>query len=302
MILKIKLFASTLSQNQYLNILRKNKERVGKIVTGFLVAYLAYICAQLLFSVLTHNTQDQLVDISTVKIVKANAEDVGEYVNLFGQFKHKTSPKSYQKIKTTRLNLTLVGVIFKQQQALAMIKNGNSKASIYQKGDNITPRVVLKDIAKNYVIIQRAGRLEKILIKFDYIGTKNQNIDSTNNFSKKQKTTAKISTAQKQRLAHYFKKVSSKPLELLSLMSITPNFTNGKLDGFKINPNKERKLFKDLGFKKNDIAVRINDIILDDFSASLKMPQLFDNTRVFDIYLRRDGRQSIVSIDLTNFY
>ncbi|SMN11377.1 General secretion pathway protein C [uncultured Candidatus Thioglobus sp.] len=302
MILKIKLFASTLSQNQYLNILRKNKEKVRKVVTGFLVAYLAYICAQLLLSVLAHNAQEQMMDISTVKTVKANVENVDEYANLFGQFKHKTKPKNYQKIQATRLNLTLVGVIFKQQKAFAIIKNGSSKASIYQKGDNITPSVVLKDIAKDYVIIQRAGRLEKILIKFNYIGSRNQNTGNANNFTQKQKTIAKISSAQKQRLAHYFKKVSSKPLELLSLMSVTPNFTNGKLDGFKIKANKEKKMFKDLGFKNNDTVVRINDITLDDFSASLKLIQLFDNARVFDIYLRRGGYQSIISVDLTNFY
>jgi hypothetical protein len=34
-----------------------------------------------------------------------------------------------------------------------VLKNGNSKSKAYQKGDNIASSVLLKDIAKNYVVI-----------------------------------------------------------------------------------------------------------------------------------------------------
>jgi hypothetical protein len=43
--------------------------------------------------------------------------------------------------------------------------------------------VLLKDIAKNYVVIETDGRLEKILIKFDYIDVKKQHKNKTVNLN-----------------------------------------------------------------------------------------------------------------------
>jgi type II secretory pathway component PulC len=37
------------------------------------------------------------------------------------------------------------------------------KSKVYQKGDNIASNVLLKDIAKNYVVIETGGKLEKVL-------------------------------------------------------------------------------------------------------------------------------------------
>jgi type II secretory pathway component PulC len=40
-------------------------------------------------------------------------------------------------------------------------------------GDQVTSSALLKDVAKDYVVIERDGKLEKILIKFNYVNPNN---------------------------------------------------------------------------------------------------------------------------------
>jgi type II secretory pathway component PulC len=84
------------------------------------------------------------------------------YRNLFGKSNDVDLRESYKIVKPTRLNLTLIGTVFKEKGALAIIENANRKSKVYQKGDNIASNVLLKDIAKNYVVIETGGKLENI--------------------------------------------------------------------------------------------------------------------------------------------
>ncbi|SSC07035.1 hypothetical protein BTURTLESOX_1730 [bacterium endosymbiont of Bathymodiolus sp. 5 South] len=101
------------------------------------------------------------------------------YRNLFGKSNDVDLRESYKIVKPTRLNLTLIGTVFKEKGALAIIENANRKSKVYQKGDNIASNVLLKDIAKNYVVIETGGKLEKVLIKFDYIDAKKPHKNKT---------------------------------------------------------------------------------------------------------------------------
>jgi hypothetical protein len=91
-----------------------------------------------------------IMEETNMTILKPESQDVRAYRNLFGEFQGIEFRKNYKTVKPTQLNLTLIGTIFKEKGALAIIKNGNSKSKAYQKGDNIASSVLLKDIAKNY--------------------------------------------------------------------------------------------------------------------------------------------------------
>ncbi|MDC9715062.1 MAG: type II secretion system protein N [Gammaproteobacteria bacterium] len=297
--LKTELTASW-AQFKRFNTLYQDKVREG--VSVCLVVYLAYVCAQLALGVFTNNSQSQTVAMANANTLKSNTENVRAYHNLFGQFQRaQPRKKNYQKVKLTPLNLTLVGTVFKAKNALAIIKNGKAKAKVYRQGDKIISGVLLKDVAKNYVVIERGGKLEKILIKFNYIRPNGQPKRKTIDLGKSKRkapSTGNLSGTQKRKLSNYLKEVSSKPEGLLTLISIAPNFSNGKLTGFKLNSSKEKQLFNDLGFKENDTVTRINNTILDDFSASFKVVKLLKKTNFFDIYLDRHGEQHIITLDL----
>ncbi len=292
--------ALTSNQVKYLAIFSKHKDTIRKLVTYFLIVYLAYICVQLMLSVLLSNmqTQTSLKTNTTNVRLKMDAQDVRPYQNLFGQFQKIQPKKNYKTVKQTRLNLTLLGILFREKGALAIIKNGNKQPKTYQVDDKITSGVSVEDIAKNYVVIEANGRLEKILIKFDYMD-KDKQANKTVDLNINQKIKKKITHSQRQKLNKYFQNIATKPLDFLSLVSVKPYFSNGKFGGFKINPSKEKQLFYDLGFQKNDIVLRVNDVTLDNLSASSKVMKLLKKTKQFDVYLKRNGEQRIVAIDLT---
>ncbi len=286
---------------KHLSGLYQDKIRTG--ITLCLVIYLAYVCAHLVLGVLI-NTQNQTVAITNISTPKPTTDNIDAYRNLFGQYQHtKVARKNYRKVKLTPLNLTLVGTVFRAKNALAIIKNGSAQPKIYKQGDSITPGVLLNSVAKDYVLIERGGKLEKILIKFKYISpnakSNRKTIDlGAGDFKPKTSATSKLSSTQKRRLSGFFKEASSKPEGLLSLISIMPNFSDGKLAGFKLKSGKEKRLFKDLGFKESDIVTRINDITLDNLPASFQVTKLLKQTKNFDIYLDRQGEQHIITINL----
>ncbi len=287
-------------QFKHFNALYQDKIREGVAVC--LVVYLAYVCAQLMLGVFANSSHSQTVAMTNINTLKSNTENMKVYHNLFGQFQRaQPREKNYKKVKLTPLNLTLVGTVFKAKNALAIIKNGRDKAKVYQQGDKIISGVLLKNIAKNYVVIERKERLEKILIKFNYIrpnGQSKREVINLGKFKRKTTSVSRLSGSQKRRLGNYLKEVSSNPKGLFSLISIAPNFSNGKLTGFKLNSSKEKQLFNNLGFKENDTVTRINDIILDNLSSSFKVIKLLKQTKFFDIYLDRHGEQHIITLDL----
>jgi type II secretory pathway component PulC len=176
--LNIKSFVATLNQTKYLNFLFEHKDEVRKGTTLCLLLCLTYICVQLTLSVLA-NMHKPTIEQTNIAILRSEAQDISAYRNLFGDFHNVAFKEDYKTVKPTRLNLTLIGTIFKEKGALAIIRSSNSKSKVYQKGDNITSGALLKDIAKDYVVIKTGGRLEKILIKFDYIDTKKPHKNKT---------------------------------------------------------------------------------------------------------------------------
>jgi hypothetical protein len=89
-------------------------------------------------------------------------------------------------------------------------------------------------------VIERDGKLEKILIKFDYVNPNNHpngKIVDLDEFKPKASSSSSdgLSKAQKHKLGDYLKEISSNPKGLLSLISIAPNFSDGKLTEQKID-------------------------------------------------------------------
>ncbi|AYQ56473.1 hypothetical protein MS2017_0745 [Bathymodiolus thermophilus thioautotrophic gill symbiont] len=281
-----------------LSVSYQDKIRVG--ITLCLVVYLAYVCAQLALGLFI-NAQSQVVAAIDIKTPRSNTNNMRAYNNLFGQFQRVKIRQDYKKVKLTPLNLTLVGTVFKRRNALAIIKNGRKKAKIYRQGDKIIAGVLLKDIAKDYVVIERGEKLEKILIKFKYVdpnANSRSKVVELDEFKQNKFSSTALSVKQKNKLGGYLKEISKNPRGLLSLIRIEPNFSDGKLIGFRINSSKEKHLFKELGFREHDVITRINDTMLDSLSASFKIVGLLKKTKNFDIYLDREGEQHIITIDL----
>jgi hypothetical protein len=53
------------------------------------------------------------IEQTNIAILRSEAQDISAYRNLFGDFHNVAFKEDYKTVKPTRLNLTLIGTIFK---------------------------------------------------------------------------------------------------------------------------------------------------------------------------------------------
>jgi general secretion pathway protein C len=206
-------------------------------------------------------------------------------MHLFGIVDKKNL--TYQKTKNTRLNLSLIGILNQGKKSLAIIKY-KSKDNIYQIGDMIASGVTIKDIKKKYIILSRHGQLEKLVL----IQKSIKKFVTNNN------KVSKLSVSQKNKVKKYQKQLLTNPVSLFALVGIKPKYVNNKLSGFSLFPTKERKLFYDLGFKKGDILIEINQNKLININQAMQLGRELANQTNFDLTVKRNQQIKILSISL----
>jgi general secretion pathway protein C len=87
-------------------------------------------------------------------------------------------------------------------------------------------------------------------------------------------------------------------VSLFALVGIKPKYVNNKLSGFSLFPTKERKLFYDLGFKKGDILIEINQNKLININQAMQLGRELANQTNFDLTIKRNQQIKILSISL----
>lgn len=217
--------------------------------------------------------------------------------------------KIHKRIKKTRLNLTLIGVLSQKTHALAIIKR-NNKEKIYKVNDKITPSAHIKAIYAKYVIIDHAGSDEKLSIKQKKtFGRANQPKNKTLLIKPRKPRKKQTQTTQKKspppggiiiiKPADKLKlqKILSSPKTMLSAIAIQPNYKDGELHGFAVHPGKERALFKKIGFQSGDVILTINGIKLDGWLKLVPARKEMSKQN-FDLTIERNQQQHFLSINL----
>lgn len=267
----------------------KNYQQVNKklaMASVFILIILsASIISELFWKVLEKKSNTNNPITSTIP---NNVEVMLLPSNLFGML-DSTSKQLHNNIKSTRLNLTLIGILNQNQQSLAIIRQGSGKDKIYKLNDFVDSSTMVKEIHTKYVILSRNGSFEKLAIK-------RNKIDFTE--GKKNYKKSPIDTVSKSKLLGYLKQLNTNPKKLLSIVSVKPNYTKNGMYGFIVSPGIERKLFAELGFKKNDIIVSINNTELTNLSQAIKLRKEFSKQRYFDFTIQRKGQTLPLSINL----
>ncbi|MCS5550195.1 MAG: hypothetical protein NZ811_01625, partial [Gammaproteobacteria bacterium] len=210
--------------------------------------------------------------------------------HLFGTLKSSTQ-QDYNNVNKTRLNLVLMGILKQQNNSLAIIKNGSIKSKIYKLGDFITPSVSIKEIYPEYIIIENNSNLEKLELK-------RKEIEFNTAHTQDDSDEIRITTKDKSKLQRYLTQLNTNPKKLLSIVSVRPNYNNKTLRGFVISPGSEKALFQELGFKKNDIILSINDTTLNNLSQAIKLRKDLAEQKYFNFTIDRQGSIQSLSIDL----
>ncbi|MBE8232255.1 MAG: hypothetical protein HAW67_00870 [Endozoicomonadaceae bacterium] len=222
-----------------------------------------------------------------------NQENLVLANDIFGGQKIIEVKKAPVKVVETKLNLDLIGILFKREKSLAIIAPSNSHAlaKTYQVDDDIKTGVSVKEIGADFVILQRGKKLEKLIYK--HAGSKEDGIDKV-----VAKNKAKLSTKQKEVVNDYRAEIASNPRKLLSIVSVIPTFKNGRMLGVKVKPDKDKQIFNALGFKSGDIITKVNHTLVNNFNKFAKIRQIIYTNSSFDLKIKRNNKTVYLSIQL----
>ncbi len=265
-----------------------NVDKLNLIVIAALTLLLSHIATDVFWLIFKPEAVQVTV---TPKVLQKN---LTLDAHIFGSKKIVKVAPPKTKVKKTKLNLDLIGILFKDNRSLAIIAPSGVRAlaKIYAVGDSVKTGVKVKKIGVDFVILERGKTWEKLLFAKKE-GEKN-NIFGTKSLTKK----SKLSTAQKKKLDDYRLEIISNPEKLLSIVNVVPFFKNGKMLGVKVKPNQDKKIFNDLGFKPNDIVTKVNNTKINSFDIFAKIRDIIYSNNFFDLEVERDNKTVYLSIQL----
>ena len=264
-----------------------------------------YILAQITWRLVptsTHSVNWQPTPILSGKS-SANSVDLSrlKQLDLFGQYDAEQSSQQDNVTSTqitdapkSSLSIQLTGVVAStiEKEGLAVIASGGTQAT-YSIGDKIKgTSASLKDVYADRIIITNAGRYETVMLdglKFTTDIANNKPIQSASR-GKTKKIDKSRDREVSADLAKTRQEVLADPNKITDYLSISPKTVKGQLQGYRLNPGKDRKLFSEAGFKPNDLAKSLNGYDLTDISQALEvMSQLPELTQV-SIIVEREGQ------------
>ncbi|WP_444996873.1 type II secretion system protein GspC [Aliikangiella sp. IMCC44359] len=249
---------------------------------------------------------------------KSNQVDVSSLVhmNLFGSVVKEADVKPEVKdVVETKLNLKLTGIYAADtpDKANAIIEDSRGKQAVYFIGEKLKVggRVFLRQVYVDRVILESNGRNEALSLEQEESVIK---VVRDGDSREKQKSDAgrapppprgkaRIDDKRKddrlsQKLNEYRDKLSSDPKSVSDVISGRPHFVNGELKGFRIQPGKDKRLFQELGLRRNDIVTSINGIGLTNMQDAMTLMNDAKSLKEMNVEIQRGNEQLNLLLNL----
>lgn len=208
--------------------------------------------------------------------------------HLFGVYQSTAATPAQTDAPETRLNLTLKGVLAAtpMNRASAIIAKGkNGKEDIYGIGDKVSSATI-KEIHTDRVILERSGRFETLRLPVDF--SNNTLIQSARSTSAGSPGRPSTPGAM---LADIRKKIIRNPTSFGQYAIPIPYNENGRLRGYRLQPQGDNSLFDAVGLSPDDVIVGINDVKLNNPAQGLKALRKLQSARQIDITVLRNGAE-----------
>jgi general secretion pathway protein C len=275
-------------------------QSVTRLLTCLLVVVFAWIAGRLVWSLVEPSPAVARWQPLTVSVNTSQQQlPVNELLslNLFGRYQANATPVTTKPVKQdapqTQLRLTLVGVVAssKPSRALAVVTN-NGKQNTYGINEVIdNTRATLIAVYNDRVIIRNNGRDETLMLE----GLKFTKPSVTAAESQRNTVQTNSNTAE---LAKIKQEILSEPQTLFSYIRLSQVKKDGQIEGYRVNPGKNRILFDQVGLKANDLAVSINGNSLTNPAIMAKLWGELSSATDFTLTVERDGQLHDVHIEL----
>ncbi|EGM71911.1 type II secretion system protein GspC [Shewanella sp. HN-41] len=226
-----------------------------------------------------------------------------QQLGLFGTAAPKSDQPKAEVVETvtdapkTTLSIQLTGVVAStaDQKGLAIIESSGSQET-YSLGDKIKgTSASLKEVYADRIIITNAGRYETLMLDglvYTSQSPANQQLQKAKGDKGEvasrvdQRKNAEIS----QELADSRSELLADPSKITDYIAISPVKQGENVVGYRLNPGKDANLFKQAGFKANDLAKSINGYDLTVMSQALEMMSQLPELTEVSIMVEREGQ------------
>jgi len=211
--------------------------------------------------------------------------------HLFGNFQQTSTQAAKTEAPETRLNLVLKGVLATNpmEYGSAIISLGkNGKEDNYAPGDKISG-ATLKDIYADRVILERGGKLETLRMPKD---------DSGSLISSAPTPRGKRPSGPGAVLSDIRKQILRNPTSFGKFAIPVPVKENGKVRGYRLQPQGDRALFDAVGLEPSDVIVAINGVELNNPAKGLKALRSLQRAKSVDLTVLRNGSEMPLHFDI----
>ncbi len=295
-------------------------KRVAQLVMALLFVYIAYIAAQITWSVVPQSQpQNNAANISTNND-KANQDnkliDVAKIqsLHLFGEYNEESVEEAeveMSNVPETKLNLVLSGLVASDDKSIAAaIIEYQGKQETYGVGDVIKgTRANLEQVLMDRVLIKQSGRLETLMLDgFDYnepakkVSDRKAPARTRPNANERpsrsgvvDQRTNKALTASATTLRN---ELSNDPAKISDYLRIAPKRKDGKIIGYTLRPGKRPEFFKLSGLKAGDVAVQMNGYDLIEPKQAMQAMTEMRKARDISLLVDRQGSMTEILISL----
>lgn len=187
----------------------------------------------------------------------------------------------------TSMPLVLTGVIAANdpRDGLAILGPSVTATKVYAVGDNIPGGARLHAVLSDHVLLERNGSLESLALP-------RQLASSAPAPSLSAAPTEAPLVQRMQEL------VSRNPGIIGDIMRPQPVFANGKQQGFRVYPGRDRQAFARLGLQPGDLVTAIDGTPLDDPARAQEILHTLGSSSEARVTVLRNGRQQDLTLDL----
>ncbi len=259
---------------------------------------LVLLAAWLVTGWLVGNQGESLPEFEVREDTGASAlPDVAALVNvpLFGRVARQVTakPSAVSKpVLQSRLNIKLLGTVVAGKHSAAIVKlAAEREQNVFFKGDTMQPGVKLHDVEPEAVIVERAGKLERIMMEEGAALAGPITNRSAAATAARPSISRRVNRKQLQSQIRDFPK-------LLSQARVIPHFTNGKADGFTISNIVPGSLYTQVGLRNGDIIRKVNGRQVTSAEQAMAMYHALQSAPSIDVELMRGGQVHNVHYDI----
>lgn len=204
--------------------------------------------------------------------------------HLFGIYQSQSVAPVQTDAPETKLNLVLKGLLAASPMthASAIIALGkNGKEDIYGIGDRVSSATV-KEIHTDRVILERNGRFETLRLPKEF--SQNTLIETSSRNNLPPSTPGEM-------LSDIRQKILKNPTSFGDYAIPIPYNQNGKLRGYRLQPQGDSTLFNQLGLDPKDVIIKLNGIDLNNPNNGLQAIRKLQNAKQVDITVLRNGAE-----------